>query len=428
MLKKKTLSNGLRIITVPMKDTPTVTVLVLVEAGSKYEIKNINGLSHFLEHMCFKGTPKRPTPIQISKELDGLGAQYNAFTSQEFTGYYAKAHAKKLSQIIDIISDMYLNPTFLEKEIQKEKGVIVEEIRMYEDMPQSHVQDIFTALLYGDQPAGWNVAGTEERVKAMTRDDFVGYRSKHYVAKGTTVIVAGKFDEKKIIFDLEKAFKSVSQDKKYDKIKVKESQSKPSVAIKDKETDQTHLVLGFRSYDIFDKKIPALKVLNAALGGSMSSRLFQKLREEMGLCYYVRSSTSEMTDHGYLAISAGVDKKRFIDAILAIIGECRKIAEMPIPSDELRKTKDFLIGNMYLQLESSDSQAEFYGFQEILKKEMRTPDQVAREIESVTSEAVQKIAKEIFRNNRMNLAAIGDIKEKETLNNKFTIKSKFSKQ
>lgn len=398
-----------------MKDTPTATVLVLVEAGSKYETKDINGLSHFLEHMLFKGTKKRPSALHLSKELDGLGAQYNAFTSQEFTGYYAKAHAKKLPQIMDIISDLYLNPTFPEPEIEKEKGVIVEEIRMYEDMPHRHVHDIFMDLLYGDQPAGWNIAGTPNHVRAMTKKHFVDYRKNHYVAKSTIVVVAGNFDEKKTVKAIEKAFENIPADKKQDKLKVKERQAKPELKIKDKKTDQTHLVIGFRSYNVFDKKLPALKVLNTVLGGGMSSRLFQKMREELGICYYVRSGSDEYTDHGYLAISAGVDKKRLNEAVRAILDECKKMKSKLITKEELQKAKDYINGNMYLQLESSDSLAEFYGFQEVLKRDEKKPGDFAREVEKVTAAEVQKIAKEIFQNKNLNLALVGDVADKVSL-------------
>jgi len=180
---KKTLKNGLRVITVPMKDNPTATVLVLCEAGSKYETKKISGVSHFLEHMCFKGTTKRPKAIDISKELDALGSQYNAFTSQEYTGYYAKSDAKHFRQIFDIVSDIYLNSTFPDTEMQKEKGVIVEEINMYEDMPSRHVQDLMSELLYGDQPAGWNIAGDKKTILGMSRDDLVAYQQAHYLPR-----------------------------------------------------------------------------------------------------------------------------------------------------------------------------------------------------------------------------------------------------
>src|SRR5574343_451344 len=186
---KKVLKNGLRVITVPMKENPTTTVLVLVEAGSKYEEKRVNGISHFLEHMCFKGTTKRQKAIDISKELDAIGSQYNAFTAQEYTGYYAKSDAKHFKKIFDVVSDIYLNSTFPEAELEKEKGVIIEEINMYEDLPPRHVQDMVMEILYGDQPAGWNIAGVKENILNMKREDFVQYKQAHYVPSATTLVV-----------------------------------------------------------------------------------------------------------------------------------------------------------------------------------------------------------------------------------------------
>lgn len=413
--KKITLKNGLRIITAPMKDAPTATVLVLVEAGSKYETKDINGLSHFLEHMCFKGTLNRPKASDISRELDALGAQYNAFTSQEFTGYYAKAQAKKLPQLIDIIADMYVNPIFDEKEIEKEKGVIVEEINMYEDMPQGHVQEIFTRLLYGDQPAGWDVAGPREIVRAMTRSHFVDYRNKHYVARGTVVIVAGNVKEKIVHERVLKAFEKISAAKKHGKSPTKEKQVAPALVVKEKKTDQMHLMLGVRSYDIFDKKIASLKVLASALGGGMSSRLFYRMRDVMGVCYYVRAGSDELTDHGIFSIAAGVDKTRLVESVQAILEECRKFMNEPMPDAELKKTKDHIIGNMFLGLESSDSIAEFVGMQEVLKREIEKPRDLADKIEKVTASDVQKIARELFQDKHLNLAVIGDFKDKPAL-------------
>lgn len=414
-LHKKTLKNGLRILTIPVKDSPAVTMLVMVEAGSKYETKDINGLSHFLEHMCFKGTTKRPTASDISRELDSIGAQYNAFTSQEYTGYWAKAHPKHSAKIIDVISDMYLNPVFDKKEIEIEKGVIAGEINMYEDMPQRHVHDVFMALMYGDQPAGWSILGPHERIKAMARERFVDYRSRHYVAKGTIVVVAGNFDNTKMVKDIEKAFDKISTAKKHTKEKVKESQSEPQLFIKDKKTDQTHLILGVRAFDVFDKNLSKLTVLNAVLGGGMSSRLFQKLRDEMGVGYYVRSGSDEYTDHGYMAVSTGVDKSRVIEVVKAILAELKKLATEDVPAHELAKAKEYLIGNMYLSLETSDSMAEFYGYQEILKGNEETPEEIAKKIEKVTAKDVKEIAKKIFQNKSLNLAVIGEIADKDAL-------------
>ncbi len=420
--KKTTLENGLRIVTVPMKDTPTATVLVLVEAGSKFETKDINGLSHFLEHMCFKGTTNRPKALDISHELDALGAHYNAFTSHEFTGYYAKAQAKKLPQLIDIIADMYLNPVLDEKEIEKEKGVIVEEINMYEDMPHRHVHDLFSHLLYGDQPAGWDIAGPRDVVRSMTRDHFVKYRNRHYVASGTIVVVAGSFDEEKTHADVMKAFEKVSTSQKEGKLPVAEKQSEPAMVVQKKETDQMHLVLGVRSFNLFDKRLSALKVMGAVMGGGMSSRLFSKMRDEMGVCYYVRAYSDELTDHGAFTISAGVDKNRVVESIQAIIGECKRMMMEPVSDAELRKTKDFMTGNMFLGLESSDSVAEFFGMQEINKKEMKLPDELVTKIEAVTAEDIQAVAREIFVDSHLNLAVIGDVKDEAALKQVLTFK------
>lgn len=398
-----------------MKDNPAVTVLVMVEAGSKYETKEINGLSHFLEHMCFKGTTKRPNAIDISRELDSIGSQYNAFTSQEYTGYYAKAHAKHLNKILDVVSDMYVNPVFDPKEIEKEKGVIVEEINMYKDMPQRHIGDLFMELLYGNQPAGWNIAGTEKIVRSIKREDFLEYRKNHYVTSATTVVVSGSFDEKKIIKQIENAFSGVPISKKNGKEKVLENQISPQIIVEYKETDQTHLIIGLRAFGVLNKKNPTLQVLNAVLGGGMSSRLFQKLRDEMGVGYYVHSSFDAYTDHGYLAISTGVDNDRVKEVITAIVNELKRFINELVPAQELKKAKDYLIGGMFLGLESSDSCAEFCGGQEVLKHEILSPKEIASKIQKVTSSDIKKLAQEIVQDKNLNLAIIGKIKDKKDL-------------
>ena len=409
---KKVLHNGLRVVTVPMKDNPTATVLVLVEAGSKYETKNVNGISHFLEHMCFKGTTKRPKAIDISKELDALGSQYNAFTAQEYTGYYAKSDARHFKQIFDVVSDIYLNSTFPETEMQKEKGVIIEEINMYEDMPNRHVQDLMMELLYGDQPAGWNIAGEKKNILKMKRDDFVNYKKMHYLPEATIIVVAGKVTEKDVLKEVNNVFGKIARGQKSPKLKVKEKQEVPQALVKFKKTDQTHFVLSMRSYDLFNKKSAALSVLGGILGGGMSSRLFQKLREEMGVGYYVRAYNDAYTDHGFFQISAGVDNKRINEVLEAVLEECRKLKTEKVTEDELGKVKECLIGNMKLSLESSDDIANFYGGQELLKKEIRLAEEKADEIRKVTSVEIKALANDIFKDKKLNLALIGPFKEK----------------
>jgi predicted Zn-dependent peptidase len=408
---KTILKNGLRVVTVPMKDNPTVTVLVLVEAGSKYEAKSTNGVAHFLEHMCFKGTKKRPKAIDISRELDGIGSQYNAFTAQEYTGYYAKGDAKHFKKIFDVVSDIYLNSTFEEAEIQKEKGVIIEEINMYEDMPNRHVEDLIMKLLYKDQPAGWNIAGEKENILKMKKEDFVEYKEKFYVPSATTLVVSGAVSAKDVMKEVQKVFRDLPKKKKGTKLATVEIQSKPEVLVKFKETDQTHFVLAFRSIDMFSKLSPVFSVLSGVLGGGMSSRLFQKLREEMGVGYYVRAYNDAYTDHGFFQVSAGVDNKRVDEVINAVLEECKRLKNELVSNEELDKVKQYLVGNMKLSLESSDDIASFYGMQELLKKKILNQDEKAREINKVTASQIQKVAKELFTEEKLNLALIGPFKD-----------------
>ena len=410
---KKKLKNGMRIITIPMKENPTTTVLVLVETGSKYENKENNGISHFLEHMCFKGTSRRPSAFDITKELDGIGAQYNAFTSHEYTGYYAKSDHKNLDIILDVVSDMYLNPIFPEKEIEKEKGVIIEEINMYRDLPQHIVGDEFMKLLYGNHPAGWDIVGTKENIQKIMRTDFIDYRSKHYVASATTVIVAGKINEKDVFKKVTSAFKDIGKWKKDEKEKVVETQKTPQVAVYYKDTDQTHLILGVRSFNTYNKYNTILMVMNAVLSGGMSSRLFQKLRDEMGICYYVGANNDKYTDHGNFSVFAGVDSKRVKEAISTILSEMNKLKIMLVKPEELNRAKQHLIGNLNLGLESSDSLAMYYGGQEVLKKDLKKPEEIIKEIKSVTAEEIKFVVERIFKDEGLNLAIVGKFKDEK---------------
>jgi predicted Zn-dependent peptidase len=408
---KQVLKSGLRLITIPMADNPSVTVLVVVETGSKYETKETNGISHFLEHMVFKGTPKRPSASDISRELDSIGAQYNAFTSQEFTGYYAKAASRHIGKIIDVVSDMCINPIFDEKEIAKEKGVIIEELRMYRDLPQKHVQNVMGHLLHGDQPAGWEVIGTEETIKSFTRDTFLKYRNEHYVSKATTVIISGSFDEKDIAGRIEEAFSGVLKGDKKGKLPVKADQKAPAISVEPKETDQTHLVIAVRTFPVLDKRIPVMNVMSAILGGGMSSRLFSRMRDELGICYYIRASHDSLTDHGDLSISAGVDNARVETAIKEILAQCERLKEELVSPEELKKAKDYIAGTIMLELETSDARAEFAGLDEAVKGRIDAPEEVIRKVGEVTSKDVQKLARQIFVNEGLNLALIGRSKK-----------------
>lgn len=419
---QKKLKNGIKLMLAPMKDSLSTTVFVMVHTGSKYETKGNNGISHFLEHMCFKGTKKRPTAMDISKALDEIGSQYNAFTSQEFTGYYAKAHPKHTDTLIDVISDIYLHPLFDSKELQKEKGVIIEEINMYEDVPYKQVDNVFAQAMYGDQPAGWPIIGTKENVKKMTTHNLERYWQNHYVASATTVLVSGNIDTRTITKKIEKAFTGISRSAKAKKRSVVEPQNRPKILIRYKKTDQAHLVLGVRSYSGKHKLSPALKVLDAVLGGGMSSRLFQRLREEMGVGYYLRTMIDEYTDHGYFSISLGVDSSRFIEVINATLRECELLKTELVSKTELEKAKEYLIGNTILSLESSDAMAEYFALQDITGEEITDVDKLIRKIRKVTPEEVRKVAREIFANDRLVLGVVGPVKETHYLKKAFRFK------
>lgn len=405
--KKTILENGLRLITIPHRDALTTTFLVLVEAGSKYETKEINGLSHFLEHMCFKGTKKRPRSLDITVELDSLGAVYNAFTSQEYTGYFAKVESHKLDQALDIVSDIYLNPVFEPVEIEKEKGVIIEELNMYEDLPMRKVHDYWMELLYGDQPAGWDVGGQKEIIKTLSKDQFLKYRGEHYLPNSTVIVVAGAFNEEEIIEKIKRGFGGMPTGQKKNKLTVTENQQEPNLKISFKKLDQAHLVLGCRAFSSSDARRYALDVLCDLLGGSMSSRLFQRVREQLGAAYYISANADLFTDHGFCAVSAGVDINRVEEVLFAILEEIKKLKNNLVVESELQKTKNHLIGKIIIGLESSDALASFYGAQEILKETIITPEELIKKVETVTCREILSLANDFFQDSKLNLAIIG---------------------
>ena len=405
--KKITLPNGLRVLLVPQQGSLAASVVILVTAGSEYEKKPVNGVSHFLEHMTFKGTVRRPRVGQIAEELAGLGAQSNAFTGQEYTGYWAKAEARKLPQILDIVSDLYLHPLFNAAEIEKERGVIVEEINMYDDMPKAKVQEDLAALLYGDQPAGWSIAGEKETVRKLSRNDFLKYRATRYVPEGTLVVVAGKFNELAPLRKIKQEFGGLARGAAPAKTKTAERQAAPAVATRFKKSEQSHVAFGFRAFSLFDRRRYALQVLADVLGGGMSSRLFKRVREELGAAYYVGADADLFLDHGVFGIAAGIDHGKTEMVVKAILEECRKLRDAVIPKAEFARAKEHMIGNMVLGLETSDELASFYGGQEIMTKKIVSPETVIARVKAVTPEAVRAVAREVFRNNRLNFTVVG---------------------
>lgn len=410
-----------------MADTQTVTVLVMVKTGSKYETKDISGLSHFLEHLFFKGTKRRPNTLAISFELDSIGGEFNAFTSKEWTGYYAKAEACHLDLLLDIISDMLLNSKLEPAEIEKEKGVILEEMNLYQDTPSKYVDDLWEQLLYQDQPAGWPIIGRRETILKMTEKKFQAYLKTQYTAGRTAVLLAGRIkinqhclsgkpriaDLRAVRWQVDKYFSRLIKSGGQDKLPVTEKQNQPALLLHYKKTDQTHLNLGARAYHTHHKKLPALKVLNIILGANMSSRLFINIREQQGLCYYISSDVEDYTDTGYLTVKAGVDNKRVKLAVAAILAEFKKLKQEPVLAKELQKAKDYIKGKLALNLETSSEVAFWLAAQEAVRGKIKTPAQVWSELEKVSAPEIQKVAQDIFQNNKLNLALIGPFKDRE---------------
>ncbi len=416
-MNKKTLPNGLRLITVPLKNTKVATVLVLVKTGSKYEEKSVSGISHFLEHMFFKGTKKRTTPLRVVEEIDKIGGTQNAFTTEEYTGYYAKVKSSHIEIAVEYLSDIYLNSLFKEKEIEKEKGVIIEELNMIQDSPMTYCQFLFQNLLYKDQPAGWDVGGSKESVSGIKKKDIVDYWRKHYIAENTVVVVAGKVNKVKIEKIIRKYFSKIKNGTPQKKPLVLENQKKPEVLSFYKETDQTHFCLGARSFNIFHKYRYKQKVLSALLGGMMSSRLFVKLRDELGLAYYVATSVESNPDTGYLVTQAGVENKKVKEAVSAIMKEYKKLTRELVNPKELKKAKECIKGRTSIILESSDALSSFYGIAELLEGKTLSLEEFFHLIDKVTANDVKEIAKEIFKPENMNLAVVGPHKKEKVFRN-----------
>ena len=413
MFRKTTLKNGLRIVTVPQKSSQAVTVLALVGTGSKYEEKEISGISHFLEHMYFKGTKRRPDALAVSETMDKLGGVFNAFTSEEFTGYYAKVSAGHLDAALDWVSDIYLNSLLPKKEMERERGVIIEEINMLLDTPLIYIGELWKTLLYGNQPAGWDVAGTKESVSSISREQLFHYMKSQYVARNTVVCVSGKASSSQAIEKVKKYFSKIKTSKSQPKPGVFERQKAPELLLHFKKTDQTHLALGSRTfYSLFHPQRYAAEILGIILGGMMSSRLFTEVREKLGLAYYVRTNTEADTDTGYLVTLAGIDNSRVEKAISTILKEYKKISHAKVPVSELKKAKDNLKGKLSLTLETSDAKAFFYAGQELLENKIAAPEDIFKKIDKVSVNDILKVAKDIFKPERLNLALIGPFKDK----------------
>ena len=394
VFERRQLGNGLRVLTAPMPQAQSVSCFVMLAAGSRYESAETNGIAHFAEHMFFKGTERRPTARDIAGEIDAIGGEFNAFTGKEYTGYYVRCAAETRDVALDVLVDMLRHSKFDPEEIEREKGVIVEEMNMYYDTPRDFVGGVYESLLYGDQPLGWDIIGRKETVRAATRETFTDYLDSWYVPERMVVGVGGRIgdglDEK-----LEELLGDLQRRETGTALPVAAANG-GRVKVHTKDSDQAHLVLGVRSRPIDDPDRYVLQLLATVLGGGMSSRLFTEVRERRGLAYYVFGTNHAYTDTGSLYSQAGVDINRIDDAVSTIVEQFRLLASEPVPPDELEKARNFAKGRFVLQLESPHGTIMFGLRREVLEGRAEEPQAVLDALDTVTAEDVQRVAQEIL--------------------------------
>ncbi len=410
------LKNGLRVVLVDTKTFPTLTAMLLVGAGSRFETKNNNGIAHFFEHMAFKGSKKYPNAMSLSSLVEGIGGIFNAFTSKDHTGYWIKGQAAHFETIVDVLADMIQHPLLKEDEIEREKGVIIEEINMYEDQPQYKVWELFEELIYPSHPLGYPIAGKKEIVSQFNRQTFLDYINRLYYPENLILVVAGGLGQaKNYLKIIEEKFGCWQKTGENQFLKFKEDQKKPRKLIFKKKTEQAHLVLGYPGLNYTDSERLTQSVLMTILGGGMSSRLFYELRERRGLCYYVSSGTEPFVDTGYVYTRAGLtlNAGKIQEAIKIIIDEHQKLAEKQVDEKELSKAKEMVKGHLILALEDSHNLASFFGKKLMFENKLIAPDEVLKKIDKITSMQIKSLAKKLFVDEKINLAVIGEIDEEK---------------
>ncbi len=413
---------NISVLRVPMPAVQSVTALILANTGSRYEQKTEQGIAHFFEHMVFKGTKSYPSAQELSSAIDTLGADFNAFTSKEYTGYYIKAASRHLPVALTALSEMLLSPLLKEEDIEREKGVIIEEMNMYHDTPMQYVSMLFDHLVFPDAGLGHDILGTKEVIRAMTREQFVSFLNRWYGQGNLLLVLAG---DAAALSDakLEKQITTLFADQAADRATGKqdlttyltEQQLEPNrLHVENRKTEQAHLILGWPGFERTHKNKHVLSVLTTIMGGSMSSRLFSEVREKRGLCYYVRADVDFYHDVGIVGASAGVDPGRVEEALEVILGEFKDLSsgKNAVTAEELSRAKEHLLGTMTLSLEDSRSVAQFYGMRQLLLNEIETPQEVQQKIQSVTLKQVNDLAKTLYQPGEQRLALIGPFSDK----------------
>jgi predicted Zn-dependent peptidase len=412
MYKKTKLDNGLRIITNRMPKMQSVALGIWIKVGGRYENSLNKGISHYLEHLLFKGS-KKYSCRKIKESIEGVGGSLNGFTSEEATCYLVKLPCRHLGLGLSVLSDMVIDPKLSQEDIDKERTVILEEIKMYKDVPQSYVYDLLDELLWPDQMLGASVIGSAESVCGINKPDLDSFKDKHYTPINIVVSAAGLFDNDKFVKAVREAFSGRKSSGVNKFIGVKEAQAEPKMKLLAKDTEQTHLVMGFHSFKRDDPLKYAQAVLHVILGGNMSSRLFNEVRENKGLAYEIGTAVKRFQDTGAFLVHAGIDNRKVTEAIKVVLEELEKIKNNPVSSDELKRAKEFYLGQMELALEDTMDQMLWIGESTLTLDRAYTPQQVIKEISKLNKEDIRDAAKLIFQENKLNLAIIGPQEEQE---------------
>jgi predicted Zn-dependent peptidase len=411
VFERTNIANGIRVLTAPMPHAESVSCVIMLAAGSRYETPDTSGIAHFAEHMFFKGTERRPTARAIAGEVDGIGAEFNAFTGKEYTGFYVKCAAESRDTALDVLVDMIRHSRFGAEEIDREKGVIVEEMNMYFDTPRDYIGGVYESLLYGDQPLGWDILGRKETVRAASRDTFLGYIDRWYRPQRMVVGLGGRIGDG-LLERLEELLGDIAAGETGAPAPAVIPENGSPLKVHTKQSDQAHLILGARGYPLGNPDRYVVQLLATVLGGGMSSRLFTEVREKRGLAYYVFCSNSGYTDAGSFHAQAGVDIARIDDAVTTVRDELLKIAAEPVPTEELEKARRFAKGRFVLSLESPHSTIMFGLRREVLEGRADEPADVLAGLDAVTGDDVQRVAQDIL-SKRLHLAVIGPFDDPE---------------
>jgi predicted Zn-dependent peptidase len=403
------LAGGLTVATAAMPQMRSVSVGLWLGIGSRYESAEVSGICHFIEHLLFKGTRKR-SAREISQAVEGIGGYLNAFTSEETTCYHARACHDRFDELLDVLMDMFLESKFLPADVAKEREVIKEEMAMYLDEPQHQVQELLNATLWPDQPLGRSITGTNQTLDAMARRHLLGYLGRHYVAPIVLVAAAGNLNHQHVVRAAARYARRLQSGPRPEFAPARSDQQQPRVCLFTKRTEQTQIALGIRACSRHDRRRYALRLLSTVLGENMSSRLFQVVREDRGLAYSIYSTPSFFDDTGDLVISAGLDTDNLPKTLRLILRELRRLTQSPPSPGELRRARDYVIGQIDLSLESADNQMNWLGEQLLGYGKIYPPAAIKRQLAKVTPGEIRAVARDFFRPDRLNLALVSPLK------------------